>query len=291
MLIALQRPVQLTNTNIPNNSESTWDKSTSYNEGDIVQYENYIYKALTANSNVEPDTDPTIWFKVGPTNKWAAFDGWTDTSTILNDDITYEFKTSDIDVIAFFDLYATSIKVELINNVDNSTIFLNTYDLEIYNVSDWWEWTYNTSFYKKDLAVFLPLVYDGTLKVTIYNRDGTTQISNIAYGRSENLGASLYGTTVSRRTTINKTRSPDGRLYTSIGNGYKKITVPVMIDTKLVDEVVRRLDEIDGIPTLFIGDEREGGFESLLVYGFFRDLDVPISLVKSRYEIEIEGVG
>jgi len=223
MLIAPQQTINLITTNIPDNTEPVWDSSTTYNVDDRVQYGNYVYKALEQNTGVQPDTDLLTWFNEKPINKWAAFDGWTDTKTEYNDDIYYEFSVSDVDVITFFNLYGTKVLVELVNNLDNNTIFTKEYELGTYDISDWWEWTYTPPTYKRDFAIFLPMVYDGTLKVTIYNREGVSKVSNIVYGRTQALGATLYGAKVSRRTTIKKERGADGRLYTSVGNKYKRI--------------------------------------------------------------------
>ena len=114
------------------------------------------------------------------------------------------------------------------------------------------------------------------------------------YGRTSQIGLSLIypkNPLVSRRMFIKKERSPDGRIYIKPGVKYKRMHVPVMIETKAVDSVLQALDGINGIPSLFIGDEREEGFESLLVYGIFKDLDIPITIKISMYELIIEGVG
>lgn len=41
--------------------KNKWNKSTSYVVNDVVSYNNVLYVALKANSNVQPDTTPSTW--------------------------------------------------------------------------------------------------------------------------------------------------------------------------------------------------------------------------------------
>jgi len=295
MLVVPQQEINILDNNIPDNSEPVWESSTTYNKDDLVQYGNYVYKSLIdSNSGNQPDISPLAWYKVYPINRWALFDGWTDTQTIYKGDddcIYYEVKTSDVDYIAFFNLYGSKVKIELLDSNDN-LFYEEEKSLITYNISDWYEWTYNPPIYRRNIAFNLPMLYDGKLKFYIYKRsDGIAKVGNCAYGRSQNIGVSLYGARVSRRNIIKQSRDEYGRLYTSLQGQYQRISVPVICDTGMVDSIVNKLADIASVPTLFIADEIEGGFETLLVYGIYKDFDIPISINKSQYEIEIEGVG
>ena len=294
MLVVPQQEINILNNNIPDNNEPIWDSDTTYNKDDLVQFKNYVYQSLMdENKGNQPDISPLAWYKIYPINRWALFDGWTDTQTIYDGDddyIYYEVKTSDVDYIAFFNLYGSKVRIELLDSDDN-VFYEEEKSLITYNISDWYEWTYNSPIYRKNIAFNLPMLYDGKLKFYVYKRDGIAKVGNCAYGRSQNIGVSLYGARVSRRNIIKQSRDEFGRLYTSLQGQYQKINVPVMCDTGMVDSIVNKLADIASVPTLFIADEREGGFETLLVYGIYKDFDIPISVVKSRYEIEIEGVG
>ena len=65
----------------------------------------------------------------------------------------------------------------------------------------------------------------------------------------------------------------------------------MVLNSSFVDEMNRRLTNIAGEATLFLADEREGGYESLLIYGFYRDFDIIItSNDKSECNLTIEGL-
>ena len=42
-----------------------WDATTNYIVGNIVKYNGALYDALKPNTNVQPDTDPTTWHRLG----------------------------------------------------------------------------------------------------------------------------------------------------------------------------------------------------------------------------------
>ena len=291
-MIAPQQTLNLLSTNVPDNTESVYDAATTYNIGDMVQLDDKLYECAADNTvGVNPPDDPITWLYKGAVNKMAMFDAYMNTETSYSGDIVVELGASDADAIGLFGLTATKVKVQVYDNTSASEIYNETIDLEITNITDWWEWSYNAPEYKRDIYLELPLAYDAKITVTIYALDGTAKCSHLSYGRTQSLGATLWGAAVSRRSNINKQRSADGHVYLSQGVSWKRMTLPVSISTGNIDAVEKRLGDIDGLPTMFIGDERDGGFESLLIFGFFRDFDIPISVTKSKYTIEIEGVG
>jgi len=279
-------------TNVPDNTEPAWQSGTDYAAGDRVQYENRLYEAINAvNSNTPPDEDALNWLYVGPVNKMAMFDHFMTTATVYDQAIEVSVDVSDCDGLGLFGLYAQSVRVVLHDNTSDADVFDETYDLERYDVTDWYEWTYNVPTYRERLFVPLPMFYDATLTVTITPRGDAAKCAFMAWGRSDYLGATLYGASVSARSNTRKERSADGHVYLQKGISWRRMSVPVIVDDSHVDDVVRRLSELDGVPCMYAADPREGGYESMLIFGFYRDFDVAIDVVKSKYDIEIEGVG
>ena len=292
MLIAPQQELNLISTNVPDNPEPTYDNTATYNKGDVVQLNDKLYKCMQdKTTEISPEIDRIIWDYLGAINKKAMFDGYMNTATKYTDNIVVELGVSDVDALALFGLIATSVTVQIWAITNNVEIYNKTFDLVSYNITDWWEWTYNPPEYKRGIFVNTPMVFDGKMTIAIAPNNDETKCSYLSYGRTKDLGATLWEATVSRRSNVRKDRSPSGHVFLQKGISWKRMNLPVAIDTSMVDIVENRLGDIDGIPTLFIGDEREGGFESLLIFGFFRDFDIPISVKKSKYNIEVEGVG
>ena len=294
MLVVPQQEINILDNNISDNPEPIWDSGATYNQDDLVQYNNYVYKSLIDNNTGNNPEESLNWFKVKPINRWACFDGWTDTQLEYSgsDDYAYyEVETKDVDYIAFFDLFASKIVIELFD-INSNLIETKSVNTISYFIRDWWEWTYNAPEYKKNVAINLShLIYGGKLKIYIYKLGDVAKVSNIAYGKSQDIGVSLYGARVSRRNIIEQKRGENGRVYTSLKGQYRRISVPIVCDNTNIDHIVNKLADIASKPTLFIADEREKYIENLIVYGIYKDFDIPISVSKSKYEIIIEGVG
>ena len=59
VLIGLRGEIGATSINVQ--LKDVWDKTVSYVVNDVVTYENIMYIALKANTNVQPDTTPSTW--------------------------------------------------------------------------------------------------------------------------------------------------------------------------------------------------------------------------------------
>lgn len=277
-------------TNVPADATEVWQSATEYSSRDIVQYADNIYTSLAdVNIGNIPSDNALLWYREYATNQKAMFDPYMDTVTENSGDIVLNIATSDCDIVALFGLWGESVHIEVMNNTTSEIVYDESINLVYYDITDWWEWTYNIPRYKKDIFAYIPMSYDETISVTIENRGGVSRCAYMTYGRTQYLGCTQWGSTTSRRSNVKKERYSNGHVYLEKGISWKRISVPVRLDTDRIDTVQDRLEEVDGVPTLFIGDETQD-FESLLVFGFYRDLDIPISITKSLYTIEIEGL-
>lgn len=291
MIIATNTPYTIVSSNIDVDTATVFVPNTGYAIGTIVQYLGYRYESLSNIPVNDPALSPTIWYPLGRVNQDKMFDAYTNTETISSGDIVLEIQSSDADTIALFGLYASSVKVEVVNNLTLETIYNKIEELEVFEIADWYEWTRDERIYKKDFYTQLPMFFDATITLTIKSRDSLVKCSHFAIGKSKNLGCTQWGATVSRRSNITKERSKDGHIYLSQGISWKRMSVPVRVPTNNIDVIENRLGEIDGIPTLFIGDDREDNLKSMLVFGFFREFDISIGIARGSYTLEIEGVG
>ena len=280
-----------------------WDATATYNLKDKVQVNgttNRIYEAVQAvpvGINPVDDVNPTTgvgtyWFDRGATNYMRAFDELSSSKTTNVDSIYYKFGISDVDVLLLEGLNnAATVRIVVTDNANGNVVKDTTYDVTTRDVYDWFDWTYEPSEYKRTFFALLPLVYDATLEIYIDNTGATVEVGHIAYGRSKKVGLSLISPSpvTSMRGVSTKRRDEFGNIITRRKARYRRMKISCVIDTKTLDRIEERLNDIADTPAIFVGDEREGGFRSLLVYGELRDHDMPISLVKSVYQLEVEG--
>ena len=100
--------------------EALWAAYTIVAKGDeVIRLQTHrryrATAALTAMENVVvPELDPTLWLDIGPTNRWATFDNYSNTRAYGLTSITYVINPSYFNAIALYGLvgleYAVTVK-------------------------------------------------------------------------------------------------------------------------------------------------------------------------------------
>ena len=299
-------------------AEAEWASGTTYNLDDvvIVDADKKKYKCAAATSAGDvPKDSPTIWIATSM-NKYAMIDDYTNSQSQNVDSIDCTFSATNIDTIAFFNVDASELYVKI---EDSSGVILYetttsmTYD-DLQGFGDYLfseqelrdALTGNVS--SSNLALIVasmsegdlvnrmtlspPIYYDTTITVSIRKPGGIAKCGNMIIGRKRDLGVTLWGVSVANRSTAKKTRDPVwGTVNLIKGDPYKIIDVPVVLKTPLTDIVQGRLEKIDAMPILFLADDQETvKYQSLNVFGFYNDFEVPINPVKTTYTLRVESL-
>lgn len=269
-----------------------YEPDTPFSAVQEVQHEGTIYTCLQSSTNIVPGSDILYWLEKSKTNYLKMFDSYMSTKTTNNDSITYTLLADDVDIIAFFGVIAQTVRVEVFNENDVSFYdkTIKTFDRD---VVCWQSWTsakpeFITNAFFKDL----PMIFKSKIKITLENADGIVECGHCAFGQSKLLGVTLsepYPTS-SIRNIITKDKQADGSVKTQNSMTYKRILATVILDTKRASEVQNILEKYTVEPCLWLADDREGGTDSLMAFGIYKDFDMRIGLDYSHYELEIEGV-
>src|SRR3546814_4305179 len=67
----------------------------------------------------------------------------------------------------------------------------------------------------------------------------------------------------------------------------KRMTVRSLVDSGAVEDVLSRIAALRAKPSLWIGDE---GFDSLTIYGFFRDFSIELGDNVNDFGLTVEGL-
>lgn len=305
MIIAPRDEIVILDSNIAvvESGVTVWDATATYSLKDIVQVNGTTNRKYEALGDVPAGINPvddvnevtgkgTYWFDRGATNYMRAFDELGSSQCENADSIYYKFSTSDIDTLMLDNVItAATARIVLTNNTTSTVVLDETLDLTTRYVYDWADWTYAPTEYKRSLYYNLPIIYDGTLEITLTNTGSTVKTGHIAYGRSKKFGLSLISPNPvsSMRGVTSKTRDSFGNIITRRKARYKRMSISCVIDSGAVDLIETRLNDLADTPAIFVGDERDGGYAALLIYGELKDHDMPISLVKTQYQLEVEG--
>jgi len=252
-----------------------------------------LYRCTTDSVTTKvPPAYPSLWTDYGAVNSFALFDDTitTETESAVNFTVTFDFNR--INTIALMNM--TSLTEVRIRQVDNSTtdtildIIVSLRDYGVLSLYDYWyKPIIDVRNYTKIDMTWLP---DSTVTLD-FTVSGTSKIGAVVSGYLEELGLTLYGTVVG---------FDDNSVYETDDHGIAKHTkrpaidilnAQAIINTNEVDYTIDKLKRLRGTTSLYIGDERDKGFETMTVLGYVRKIRMAIDgFEDTKFPIEIIGV-
>ena len=298
----------LINSNVPENDFPEWNNATNYSEGAKVIYLDgavrRIYESLTSgNVGNQPDTSFAQWLDLGFVNRWRMFDGGTQTLTSQADSIQVEIQSNDrfiANALALFNVDAAEIILRAF--LDSSMVFEQTIDLSIeISEANWFSYFFGQLDVvdpRRDLVTLaIPSIFGLRFEVEINRPEGIAEIGLLVFGRQQNLGISVYGSSVGIRDYSRKEVDAFGNFAVVERRFSKTATLDVILDTARVASIQRALASRRALPTVYVGSESaciecpDPIHEETLIYGYYRDFDIVLSdRNTSRAVIDLEGL-
>ncbi|CAM0054796.1 hypothetical protein VPHF89G1_0037 [Vibrio phage F89 g1] len=268
----------------------------SYSVGDrvILESEHLVYQCLVSTRQNPKDgateDAAATWIEVGPTNKWAMFDGLQNTKTLSSTDFTITLNpVAFANTLAIFGFTGvTSIRIE----VDNSlgvNIYDKTYSMNDFSaIYDHYTYTfYQIASVNKFIASDLPPLPNTEIRVTFIG-------SNMSIGELVTGFAIDVGQLVAESTKSDRFRYREQE-YNEFG--YPTGPKPIVVELNTYDVLVPKLnnqsiqnllDSVTGKNTLWFGDI--GGGQSLVTYGFFERSPIPYAMPNHiNYQITVRA--
>jgi len=277
------------------NDHLPWSDSTPYDAGDRVIMTTGVHKIFESivgsNLNHNPTTSPTFWVEVGPTNCWAAFDTSGGTYSYSSGaNIVFSFTMDRVTSIALVELTARSVRIQA-----TAPGYPNYYD-QTYNlgdravISNWHDYFTADSFLSTELIITdIPAIPSTTFTITIENNGNPLQVGNFIAGTYIELGKTRYGAKIGIIDYSKKSVSEYGKVTVAQRGFSKKMDVTLDVENTVVDAVAARLNALRSTLCLWVG--ANGVFESLTVYGFYKDYSVEIPYpTHSLCSLQIEGI-
>ena len=283
----------LISSSVAENDYPEWSSTTTYNAGDkvIVVADHKIYEALKTTTNEPPSTNPLSWLNLGPTNRWAMFDDKVGTSTTATSSISVSLSAGIVTGIALLNLVdVVSVTIEM--TTTDGVVYDETIDLyDPSNVSDWWSYFFEDIRIKSfALVLDLPTYRASTLDITITGTTGQpVSVGTLVVGKLLQYADSVdYGASVGIQDYSRKDRDDFGNITIVERAFNKRARWNFRLLNSEVDVFQENLALLRARPAVYIGNE---GFNSLIVYGFYRDFDTVIAYpTHSECSIDLEGL-
>lgn len=271
---------------------STYAGGTTYALGDkvISTTTHHTYESLTAGNLGNALTDTTKWLDLGADNRWAMFDVYNGTVTSHPYRIvTTIVPTTRVDAIALINIAAASVQITVTDAVDG-LVYDQTYALNYTaSVVDYYSYFFEDVIRKSALIVTdIPPYSSPTIVVTIDGGGATTECGIMVAGLQKSLGDTVYGAGIGLTDYSVKDVNAFGD-YTLVQRPFaKKGQFKVVMAQASTDEVHRLLSIYRSTPIIWSASE---GFDSTLIFGFYRDFKIAIANPSQSYlDLEIEGL-
>lgn len=285
-------------SNVPEDDAPVYDPALSYPLGfRVILTEpgtHKIYESLTsANVGNYPPTSSAKWLEIGPTNRWTMFDESVGTFTTNPGTIEFQFVANRITSMGFLGIQARSINIKIYEGAAPEPFFDKTITLKDKAViTDWYEY-YTAEFMQQTELIIrnLPSVNGCVFTITIDSGSsvGLAKLGSFIYGTYSEIGQTQYGATAGIIDYSVKTTDSFGKTTITRRNFSKRMDLKVYVNNSQLDSVVSKLSSIRSLPCLWVGSQ--DSFETLSIYGFYRDYSVDISYpTYSVLSIQIEGL-
>lgn len=253
-------------SNVPETEHAQWAAGTNYGAGIKVIWLHRIYESLAAgNVGNNPAQATGKWLDIGPSNRWAMFDQALGSKTASAGSIAVTIKASGaISGLAALDVAGAAVRVQ----------------------APGYDQTRAIGGGAQPTLAFLDLAVATGADITV-TITGAASIGTLLLGGLEPLGVTENTPTVSIADFSRKETDDFGNSSFVERAWAKRMAVRSLIATDAADAQVRRLASLRAIPALWIAHD---GFDSLMIYGFFRDASVDIGAAVSQCAFTVEGL-
>lgn len=261
----------LTASSLAEDDYPAWDAGTVYDTADRVIRGHRICEGLLAgNIGYDPLITAGYWLDIGPTNRWAMFDQALGTVSSADGEIVVTLDPgTPIAALALLDVAGATVRVQ-------GTYLDETRDIEGGQLP-------TMAFFDLDQPA------DATIVVTIVGASpgAAVSVGTLLVGGLEALGVTEVSPSVGITDFSRKETDDFGNTSFVERAWTKRMTLRTLIATEAVDVQVRRIASLRATPALWIG---EALFDSLMIYGFFRDFSVEIGETVSLCSVTVEGL-
>lgn len=272
---------------------SAWNAATAYALDDIVlrTTTERLYQRLVAGTTATaPESDTVNWLDIGPSNKWAMFDGEISTATTKSISLTVVLKPGYVNSLALFGLVGSNLAVTVRDALAGNIVYTLSQDLDGTIIADWYQYFFEPVVQLAEVVLTdLPPYGDAHITVALTGT-GTVECGICLVGTFYTLGDTQYGASVGIIDYSRKVTDEFG-VTTFVRRAYsKRMSAKLMLDNVQMNKVQRVLADLRATPCAWIGAD-DVTYAPLVVYGFYKDFSIEVAYPTASYcSLEVEGL-
>ena len=270
---------------LPNNDFPVFNLATHYAAGDKVTDGTNNFECLSATINTP--TTGVEWLNIGTINKLAMFDEKNGTRSVASNTLTFTCQLTGI--INAFSLSNISIDTArvIVHDENDSIVFDEMISLSNQGVANFYDFFFSPVS-KKDTAFINNLPPYLNPKITVEITGSEIEVGTCVFGYQELIGEAEwdYRVSIDDYSSINYDVFGNYKI-TSRGKA-KTSSFSIHLPTNLIAIVQSKLAEIQGIPCLFMADDKR---DETVVFGIFETFEiVATNNIQSLCKLKIKGL-
>lgn len=286
-------PAQLVATDVPEDDHPSWDVGVTYAVTDRAIKDHVVWEsAQDGNIGSDPATSPDKWLRVGPTNRWRAFDVMSyTTQTVRDNGFYYELVPARppdaVHLLGFTAVSSVRVKI----TAPDTTVLFDSGQVAVGRVvpaSSWWQWFFGSrSSVRQRSFVNLPRMGGATLRIEVAGGPGCG-VGVIVVGNRQALAEPRYGVRIGIDDYSRIERNAWGDATLEKRAFAKRITATLSLDNTKLDRVERFLSNRRATPLFWSLSDKWQATEML---GFYRSWAMLIAYPNyTDVSLEIEGM-
>ena len=257
-------PAKMIVNALPDADYAAWSATKAYAIGDFITIDRINYQALVANTNRHPVTDtvsPAAWQNMGWVNKYRMFNKaigntWKiGTFTAAPNVIDFTIRPGQrINAIGLVGVYASSVRIVMTVPGVTDPVYDKTFSMSRKAGGSWYQYFFGQFVTEDNLAEFdLPPYNNADIRVIVSAPGGTARVGMMIIGWGKNIGTAVYGTSLGRKKYSTIKEEFDGSITITKRGRRRSIDFQVELSGDQISSTQRILDDVDDIPSLFVG--------------------------------------
>lgn len=299
MSLAMVKPIAITDailtaTDVAEADYAVWSAATTYALAArvILTSTHKIYESLQAsNLNKPPDSSPTWWIEVSPTNRWKPFDTSNSTKMTVAANAYYELTPGvAVNAVAVLDVSAASVRIRMTDPTAGVVYDKTTSLLGVIPAPEWYDYFFGVvSPLDQVIALDVPPYSLAVTRVDFTATAGSVSCGVLLIGYQATFGDGIhYRARHGIQDYSRKQTNSWGDVVLTQRAYAKRAEWALRISNGDVDAFFRALVAVRAVPILWVGYD---GYAITALFGFYKDFDISISYPnESDCTLTIEGM-
>lgn len=279
--------------NVPETDAPAYNPVTVYEVGVQVIEGHAIYKSAAAgNVGNTPSASPTVWTRVGPTNRHKCLDNSSSTETVQASTVSYRIKPGQvITALALLNVSGDVARVRVIDPIAG-TVIDETKTLKVaIKTSSWHAWFLRRQrprAVRQVLMLDLPVLFGSDILIDI-TASGDVKLGVLLLGFAEPWGIGVqYGARMGITDYSKKETDAYGDTQFVEAAYAKRASFDLVVPNTDIDALFDELADLRATPILIIGTRL---YACTVIYGWVGEFEILIPYpTYSDCSLDVKGL-